>query len=337
MRPFSGGLGVSPIFNAMLTRQLSRSWAKLAIEMQHGPIEIPRDLVDNQLRYHGEAGRRWLDQLPTLAQSIAGRWDLSLEPAFPNGFSDYVAPVRKADHSPAVLKLCFIDAEFFSQEAALRAYDGRAAVRLLKADLDSGALLLERLEPGESLSVLHDDAAEMHVAAAVMQQLWQAKPGDAGLLRLDPWLDEANLPDALPLHKRSMPWVSKALARAAELIAELTDYRVLHGDLHHYNILSSQRGWLAIDPKGILGDPAWELAPLLFNNLDAAGRDWPRVMRRRIDQLCDEIPLDRERAYALSAARCLQSRFWSLRDDSIPSHDFIARCLDCAEELSKGP
>ena len=112
-------------------------------------------LIKNQERYHGEAGRRWLDQLARHRQrdyrALAAQPGAAL-PQRLRGLRGARAAAPTA--SAAVLKLCFIDAEFLSGEAALRAYDGRAAVRLLDADVSKGALLLERLEPGQSLSAL---------------------------------------------------------------------------------------------------------------------------------------------------------------------------------------
>jgi streptomycin 6-kinase len=315
---------------------LSGYCLKLAIEMDGPSLHIHQRLVENQLRYHGDAGREWIHRLPALALEIARRWQLTLEPPFTTGFVDYVTPVRRAGGSPAVLKLCFVDGEFASGAAALRIYDGRAAVRLLEADLDAGALLLERLQPGEPLSTLADVTAEMRAAVQVMRGLWQAPATDAALLRMDDWVAQANLPSSLPEHKRFLPWIDVALRRAAELLQDPGQEVLLHGDLHFDNILSSQRGWLAIDPKGIVGDPAWELAPLLINNLNAAGADWPALVGRRIDQLIDELTLDRERAYALACVRSLQSRFWSLRDDSQPHDEIVERAFHVAEELSHG-
>jgi streptomycin 6-kinase len=298
---------------------------------------LPPELAANQQRDHGEAGLRWIEGLAGLAREVSRRWDLTLDPPFINGLADYTAPVRRQDGSRVALKLCYLDAEFVSQAAALRAFAGRAAVRLLDADLVNGALLLERLKPGESLSTLGNDTAAMHEAAEIMRQLWQAPLEGFDFLDLDPWIIDACAPDRLPETKRSLPWIARALARAREVIGASTVRRLLHGDLHQDNILSSQRGWLAIDPKGIAGDPAWELAPLLFNDLGSAGDGWRALVRRRIDQLCEELSLDREPAYALAAARALQCRYWSLRDNSEPGDAIIERALQVGEELAKGP
>jgi streptomycin 6-kinase len=302
-----------------------------------GDFQIPERLAQNQLRINNEAGRNWLQRLPSIAHAVAQRWQLSFESPFANAFTDYVGTVRRADGTPAVIKLCFIDDEFFSQEAALRAFGGQGSVVLLDADLAQGALLLERIEPGDSLSILTDDVAEIHAAADLMQRLWRPTPEDFAFPRIGEWLDRASLPQTLPGQKRSLPWLAGTFTQAQEVLLAAGDERLLHGDLHFDNILSSHRGWLAIDPKGIVGDVAWEFAPLLINNLRAAGDRWHAVVRRRIDQLCDELSLDRERAYAITAARCLQARFWSLHDNSIPGADHVERALYCAEELAKGP
>jgi streptomycin 6-kinase len=298
---------------------------------------LPHVLAANQERYHGEAGRRWVEGLPALAAEITQSWQLTLEPPFLNGFSDYAAPARRADGSQVVLKLCYVDVEFRGQASALAAFDGNAAVRLLEADIENGALLLERLIPGEPLSRLSDDTMAMHEAAEILRQLWQAPHDDAALLSLDEWVKDANQPGVLPATKRSQPWIAKALAEAHEAVSSSTERVLLHGDLHQDNILSSERGWLAIDAKGIVGDPAWDLAPLLFNNLDQAGVAWRTLLRRRLDQLCDELSLERNRAYVLSAARALQSRFWSLQDGTQAADSIIERAYHVAEELSKGP
>jgi streptomycin 6-kinase len=300
-------------------------------------LQIPPHLIANQQHYHGEDGLHWIEALPALAAEVAQRWGLILEAPFTAGQVDYTAPVRRTDGSEAVLKLCYVDLYLRPAVAALRAFDGNAAVRLLDADLESGALLLERLVPGEPISVITDDTAAMHEAAELLRHLWQAPADAVDFLSLDSWLDDANLDERLPATKRGHPWVARLLAQAHALVTTSTQRCLLHGDFHQDNVLSSQRGWLAVDPKGIFGDPAWDLAALLFNNLEPAGDAWRPLIRRRLDQLCDELGLDRRRAYTLCAARALQSRFWSLRDTAEPRDASVERAFHVGEELAKGP
>jgi streptomycin 6-kinase len=300
-------------------------------------LRIPPHLVANQQHYHGEDGLRWIEALPALTAEFAERWGLTLEPPFTAGQVDYTAPVQRTDGGEAVLKLCYRDLEMSTGIHALRAFDGNAAVRILELDIEKGALLLERLVPGDPLSTLTDDAAAMHEAAEVLRRLWQAPANGDEFLKLDWWIDDALRDESLPATKRDQPWLTPMLEQAREAAASTTERRLLHGDFHQDNVLSSQRGWLAIDPKGMFGDPAWDLGPLLFNNLQPTGDAWRAVVRRRLDQLCDELGLDRQRAYPLCAARALQSRFWSLRDSAQPENAVVEETSYVAEELAKGP
>jgi streptomycin 6-kinase len=91
----------------------------------------------------------------------------------------------------------------------------------------------------------------------------------------------------------------------------------LHGDLHHYNILSAERQpWLAIDPKGIVGEPAYETGALIRNPvpqiLSAPNLD--RILARRIHQLSDELGYDRQRVYGWAVAQAVLSAWWTYED-----------------------
>jgi len=89
---------------------------------------------------------------------------------------------------------------------------------------------------------------------------------------------------------------------------------LLHGDLHHENILAATRQpWLAIDPKGIVGEPAYEVGALLRNRLDAAP-DLRPLQARRLDQLAEALQLDRQRLLSWSVAQAVLSAWWSYED-----------------------
>jgi streptomycin 6-kinase len=198
--------------------------------------------------------------------------------------------------------------------------------RLLEVHEETATTLLERLEPGAMLYTLRDDPTEVSIATTIMRALRCPPPEDHDFPMARDWLARALAPDALPGRKRELPWIRRALERIVDVAAGDEPEYLLHGDLHHGNILSAQREpWLAIDPHGVVGDAAWEIAPFLFNNLQrfpAAER--PRIVRRRADQFAEELELDRERVYAWSAVRCVQSAFWSLIDGQIMDDDTIA-------------
>src|SRR5262249_62067687 len=108
------------------------------------------------------------------------------------------------------------------------------------------------------------------------------------------------------------------LDRAASLYGELWRSQgprvLLHGDLHHDNVLDGGlRGWLAIDPKGIIGERAYETGALLRNPTEDASRfARPEVIDRRVRILCERLALDRERVVGWGFAQAGRSALWGV-------------------------
>jgi len=126
--------------------------------------------------------------------------------------------------------------------------------------------------------------------------------------------------------------VARAEALFAELIYSMTEPVLLHGDLHHENILSAERQpWLAIDPKGILGEPAYEVGPLLLNQLPESltEPELKRLLARRLDQLAEALGFEHERLRSCGLAHSVLSAWWSLEDHGHGWEGAIA----CAEIL----
>ncbi|MGZ6367964.1 MAG: aminoglycoside phosphotransferase family protein, partial [Ktedonobacteraceae bacterium] len=137
--------------------------------------------------------------------------------------------------------------------------------KFLQADKDHAVLLLERVIPGVPLSTLEDDEEATRILASVMKNLWKPLPEKHDFITIAEWSNAIS-----QYHGTSGPLPSYLVDRAerlfAELIASSAEPVLVHGDLHHENVLSSARaGWLAIDPKGVAAEPAYETAALLRN------------------------------------------------------------------------
>jgi streptomycin 6-kinase len=108
--------------------------------------------------------------------------------------------------------------------------------------------------------------------------------------------------------------VEQAERLFAELLGSMETPVLLHGDLHHWNILAAdRRPWLAIDPKGVVGEPAYEVGALLRNKLDVAP-NISRLTMRRIDQLAEALGFDRQRLVGWCLAQAVLSAWWSYED-----------------------
>jgi streptomycin 6-kinase len=283
---------------------------------------IPPALARNAIGVWGEDGRRWLEDLPRIVDDVLVRWSLQLEHPLPMSFH-WVAAVTARDGTPAVLKLAVPQSDHQPAEAsALRAYAGRGAVLLLAHDPGSGALLLRRAAPGHMLRHLVPDRDEeaTAIAANVMRRLHGAEVPDAGV---PPLRDaRASFVRYLIEHAHDEPLsrrlVERALRLFDDLVASAPTSLLLHGDLHHDNVLrddTSASGWVAIDPHGWIGDPGFETGALLYNP-DPPGRSDALLplVPRRVDQLADLLGLTRERVVAWGFVMGVLSEVWSTED-----------------------
>jgi streptomycin 6-kinase len=247
-------------------------------------------------------------RLPQLADRITDEWALSYdgEPSF--GYTGLVMPVLTDAGRRGMLKIGLIDPESYGEPVALQLWAGRGAVELWTADPRRGATLMERLGPGDLTSI---DVLE---ACEVVGELYGLihRPSSPRLtdLRelLGPWLDDVR---ALPRDAMASRFVEQALAAAPRLLAEEPS-AVIHGDLHYENVLRGERRpWLVIDPKGFAGDPAYELAPMLWNRWSELGDDPGAGIRERFYALVDASGLDERRCRDWVVVRSVINVSWA--------------------------
>ncbi len=292
---------------------------------------IPENFARTYIEMHGEAGSAWLAQLPDQIAGLEQRWQIQVHAPYSLSYN-YVAPAVRVDGEKVVLKIGYPDRELVSEITALRHYAGKGIVRLLEADPNLGAFLIERLEPGVPLTEHPDDDQATRIAAQVMLDLWIPGPANSEgrLLSVDLWSRGfKRLRDQFNGGTGPMPahLVERAEHIYEELQADLAPPMLLHGDLHHWNILSAQRApWLALDPKGIIGEPAYEVGALLRN-------PWPdmdgvvellRRLPRRLDIFEEMLGFDRQRMLAWSMYQAVLSSWWTYEDHHKVGEEMIA-------------
>lgn len=242
-------------------------------------------------------GAEWLERLPRLAAECAEEWSLELGEPFPGGNVSLTLEATRADGTPAVLKLNFPERESAHESHALELWKGRGAVRLLETDAARSALLLERALPGDPLWGVADDEEATRFAATALQRIWQPPPAAHPFRILaheaEEWMGRLRRDwEALgrPFEERLVQAGEDA---ARDLSPTQPELVVCHQDFQGSNVLRAEREpWLAIDPKPIVGEPAFDVASLLRD------RRWDiraNVIRRRLDQLVAELGLERER------------------------------------------
>lgn len=245
----------------------------------------------------------WLARLPDMLIALTQRWSLSLGVPFDNDETScaWVAPAVRADEIPAVLKLSMPHMEGEHEIQGLRFWNGDPMVRLLEADEDLGAMLLERCEPGTWLRSV-SEVEQDRVIARLLRRAWRlpVPPHDFRPLSemLARWSDET-----LAAAER---WPDPRLVREGlRLFGELSQSAakdmLLVTDLHPGNVLRAQREpWLAIDPKPFVGDPAYDATQHLLNCQARLHSDAVGTIRRFADLL--EVDHERVRAWTFARA-----------------------------------
>lgn len=279
-------------------------------------MPLPESFRQTIKSVHGGQGDKWLDGFDELVRYCESKWRLRIVHPYDLTFN-YVAAVRLDDGTEAALKLCVPNKESRSEEQALRWYDGRGAVRVIASEPDRGILLMESVKPGYTLHKIQDDTEAMLAAAQVMRRLWRPAPAAAhafstvagwteGLKRLRRAFDGGTgpLPDRM---------VKLAENTFEYLLQTAGEPLLLHGDLHHGNILAGEREpWIAIDPKGVIGEAEYEVCALLTNNLPAV--DQIGVLRNRVKVLASALELDRSRILKWAMSFGVLSAFWCVED-----------------------
>lgn len=299
-------------------------------------VTVPRPLAQNIAQLHGEAGTQWLRRLPRVIADCERRWSIEALPPFPNLSYSYIAPARRADGTQVVLKVHVPSPESLTEIEGLRTYDGTGCVRLLDADPEQAILLLERLAPGTPLLGLEDDEEATRIIAGVMRRLRRPAPRNHRFPTIADWANGlGKLRDRFEGGTGPLPsdLVERAEGLFRDLLASMGEQVLLHGDLHHENILAAEREpWLAIDPKGVAGEPAFEIGPLFKNPLPRilCAPDPHLLLERRVDILHEELGFDKERIFGWALAQTVLAAWWCIEDGD----DCWERFIACARVLA---
>ena len=281
-------------------------------------MNLPSEFVANIEGVFGKAGRQFLANLPNLIDQASQKWMLTDVQPSPELSYNFVAFAKRGEEQ-VVLKMGVPNRELKSEMAALRLFNGDGACKLIDYDEKKYWMLLERLQPGVMLATLEGDEEATHIAAKVMQKIWRPSPKASVFIRLSDWFD--GLKKLRPKFKGGTgPFDEKLVDRVEHSVKDffIENHKpvLMHGDFHHFNILSSERGWLIIDPKGVIGPACYEVGPLLINPWGdlLSGKDYRGITKRRIDILHERLGFERERIREWGLAHAILSAWWSIEE-----------------------
>jgi streptomycin 6-kinase len=250
-------------------------------------------------------------------QQLAREWRLKIDESFETETS--VISFVTRDGQNLVLKVVKQPGDEWHSGAVVSAFDGRGMVRVYEHT--GGAMLLERLHPGNNLVELaigERDEEATEILGDVIRRMSAAESGPIvkGCPTVEDWGDGfarylVTGDDRIP---RDL--VESAQEVFADLCASQNGKRLLHGDLQHYNVLfDSERGWLPIDPKGVVGELEYEVGAMLRNPGERPDLFLSTsTIERRLRQFETQLNLNYERMLAWSFAQAVLSAIWSVED-----------------------
>ena len=221
------------------------------------------------------------------------------------------------DNQPVVLKVIRQFGDEWRSGEVLNAFDGRGMVRVYQ--YVGGAVLLERLSPGTSLATMvlnerDDEATE--IIAGVIERMAHPRESLQGFVTVEEWGRGFDRYRTTGDHQVPNHLIDKGEAWYKHLCATQRERRVLHGDLQHYNILfDERRGWVAIDPKGVVGELEYEIGASLRNPVE--NPEWFTTRERiesRVKRYENKLKLDAKRVLGWGFAQAVLSVIWTVED-----------------------
>jgi streptomycin 6-kinase len=289
-------------------------------------------LKNNILSIYGEKGQQWLDDLPRLITQVEATYGLSnLKPVEALSYNYVLSGFQ--DSKAIILKLG-LDIDGFKREAAaLMAFSGFGVVEVLAEN--NGLLLLECAVLGISLKSYfpkNDDEA-IHVTANIIKRLHKAPiPSTHAFPHIKDWLMalDRHCEEFTTKQSRNNNAGSRRFARDDVLLNYLQKARqlrdnllktsakevLLHGDLHHDNILQNGNDWVVIDPKGVIGEPAYEVAAFIRNPIPEllTHADAPNIIHNRVTRFAEALELPSQRILDWCFVQAVLSWVWAIED-----------------------
>ena len=275
-------------------------------------MQFPEPFISNIKHSFGEAGETFLASLPALIEEASQRWQLTEVQPVSNLSYNFVAFATRG-RDKVILKIGVPNRELVSEMEALKLFNGEGACQIIDCDEEKGFLLIEQLQPGKMLSELENDDERTRIALQVMKKIWRPAPEMGKFIRLKDWF--AELENIRPtFNGMTGPYPKELVEQVESSLPELfaDEHHLIHGDFHHFNVLSSERGWLAIDPKGVIGPCGYEIGPLMINPWDNSmgSAQFEVRAKRRVSLLREGLGWEREKIIQWSTAHALLSSWW---------------------------
>ncbi|WP_045518422.1 aminoglycoside phosphotransferase family protein [Neobacillus niacini] len=279
-------------------------------------MNIPEEFQEKIINAFGFEGKAWLESLPQTVETYLQKWELTSEGPVENLSYNYILKVTDSCRTPLILKLGVPNFDTRNEMVTLQIYGGDGCAVLVKSDMEKGVMLLERLVPGRMLSAESDELVVLENYIKVWKAIRRPVPEGTSTPFLTHWFEGLKRYRNAGEGPISLEIVQLAEEFFQQVMETSEGPQLLHGDLHHENILySEENGWMAIDPKGVTGDPYFDITSFLINQLDSKS-DPKSTLKLRVDTISEQMGLDRQRLLKAAIALGTLYACWGVEDQA---------------------
>ncbi len=285
-------------------------------------------LKDNITKIFGQAGIAWLQALPNIIQKVSMKWELSKVKHFDNLTHNYVASAITADNRRVAVKICCDFDSFKNELKTLQHFQGKHYISLIDYDEKLQAILLELADPGISLLEIakKDQFQAITIYAGIISSLYfSPQKSEDTFPATEDWLkplyEGLDLPAQLLQTARKMCEIRQEERKRSML---------LHGDLHHKNIMLHDKEWKIIDPKGVVGEIGFEIGAFIINPIDQVGEISSYKINTKVNKMSDLLQLDESYIRQWAFIRAVLGACWCIQDNLDPKFlVMISKILEC--------
>lgn len=276
-------------------------------------MRLNQSFVTNVHDIYGDKGESWIKQLPQQVSRLAKKWNFEFIDTVSNLSYNFVATVKYHQHA-AILKIAVNNTILANESRWLECFSA-GAPKLYWHDDDEAAYLMEKLTSGNSLKELVCQGKDDHATKIICSVIMNLQQHQHMRHSFKHVLEHAKTLDILGgVVDSNLLTAAKSLF--VSLSADTSKDIILHGDLHHDNILKDKETWKAIDPHGYIGHPAFEVGAMIVNPFDCFPDQIPldAVINQRLKILCTELPFSSQDIHAWAFCKTLLSIAWTYED-----------------------
>ena len=277
-------------------------------------------LIKNVTNTWGDKGTSWLSNLASILEFLSVHWALTDIKPVNNMSYNYVALAVQANKKPVVIKISCDEQLIADEYKALQHFDGHASIKVIDINKAQNALLLEQAQPGYLLKEQHPINIEdtIKVYAKIVKEIALRPLPIEYYTHVSKWCKAIDRVDDKRIEQR---FIEKAQKLKEFLLGSAKQEYVCHGDLHLENIIQYKEQWLSIDPKGIIGEMAFEAAAC--DIISKGERQDPSTASSKIIDrttlLARALNLDFNRLLSWIFLRVIISTQWFIEDNGDPN------------------